>query len=226
MIPIGKIDVTYVDHMGDDLTSVNAARVSFGKTSDWEDCTSGLCLPHKDVRLIKFLGEHGHDSPFNHSALSLHIRAPIFVARQLVKHEYLVMNEVSRRYIEDEPEIYTPVWRSKASDKKQGSGPNLDDPWVVGKIDEYMRDHADHSLDLYYYLLDKGVCPEQARMVLPLSTMTEWYWTGLLSSWAKMVNLRIQPDTQYETQLVARQVDEIASELWPHSWEALRGMVL
>lgn len=245
-----QIQVTYLNHMGDDLTTVNAARVSFNKSSDWETSCS-LCglsgadisacvrshmdqgdsipctLDHlsvRDQRLIEYLGRHGHDSPFNHNALSVHVKMPIFVARQLVKHEYLVLNEISRRYVDDKPEFYWPeTWRKRAEDKKQGSS---DEHVHHQGLPEWYDNALTESIIAYRTMLKAGVAPEQARMVLPLSTMTEWHWTGLLSAWAKMVNQRIQPDTQYETRLVAQQVDKIASHLWPHSWKALRSMNL
>lgn len=228
-----QIKVTYLNHMGDDLTTVNAARVSFNKSSDWVyswpdafqetvGTSSIRTLSHRDECLIEYLGRHGHDSPMNHNALSVHVKMPIFVARQLVKHEYLVLNEISRRYVDSDPEFYVPeVWRFRAEDKKQGSLNHGFSEDFVGS-----RDYNQGCLDYYRELINSDICPEQARMVLPLSTMTEWHWSGLLSAWAKMVNQRIQPDTQYETQLVAQQVDQIASELWPHSWKALRSMNL
>lgn len=219
-----QIKVTYLNHMGDDLTTVNAARVSFDKTSDWVGYSTGLCLVPRDVRLIEYLGRHGHDSPFNHNALSVHVKMPIFVARQLVKHEYLVLNEISRRYVDGPPEFYVPeAWRKRAEDKKQGSS---NEHVHHQALPEWYDNALTESLIAYRTMLKAGVAPEQARMVLPLSTMTEWHWTGLLSAWAKMVNQRIQPDAQYETRLVAQQVDKIASELWPHSWKALRSMSL
>lgn len=245
-----QIKVTYLDHMGNDLTTVNAARVSFNKTSDWEKHAYeeteygpaySYTLSDKDAKLIEYLGRHGHDSPMNHNALSVHVKMPIFVARQLVKHEYLVLNEISRRYVDSKPEFYTPdAWRKRSEDKKQGSGEGTIDLSKLGvcgdepihesgwenSLQEYMEDALGETYNLYEALLAANVAPEQARMVLPLSTMTEWHWTGLLSAWAKMVNQRIAEDTQYETRLVAQQVDHIASHLWPHSWKALRSMSL
>ena len=205
------IKATYIDHMGSDLTVANAARVSFGKTSEMEDDPWGPPkLKAKDDKLIRYLAKHKHISPFGHCFASFHIKAPIFVARQLVKHKFLRWNEISRRYVDDEPEFYTPyAWRGRSADKKQGS---------EGVVD--VGDWGDTNwacLTAYNDLLDKGVAPEQARMVLPQSTMTEFYWSGSLDAFASMCVLRLKDDTQYETRLVAQQIDEVMSGLFPVS---------
>ena len=209
------IEVTYIDHMGTDLTVANAARVSFGKTSEMEDNMWGPpYLKDKDAKLIRYLANHKHISPFGHCFASFHIKAPIFVARQLVKHKFLRWNEISRRYVDSEPEFHQPdVWRGRSEDKKQGSDGVVD----VGKI----GDISLASKTLYNSLLDRGVCPEQARMVLPQSTMTEWYWSGSLDAFADMCNLRCKPDTQAETRVVAQQIDRKMIEIFPVSWDAL-----
>ena len=177
------IKVTYVDHMGDDLSVVNAARVSFGKKSKLEciDMVKGkYILSHKDSKLIKYLAKHNHKSPFNHTFVSFHVKAPIFVARQLVKHEYMPWNEISRRYVDSEPEFYVPdEWRGRAEDKKQGSKGTVKSNLNV----KYLHTK---SLMAYKQLLNEGVAPEQGRMVLPQSMMTEWYWSGTLYAFAKM----------------------------------------
>ena len=212
------IEVTYVDHMGSDLSVVNAARVSFGKKSDWLPRVHNgeqLVLTPKDAKLISYLARHNHKSPFNHAFATFHIKAPIFVARQLQKHEYMPWNEISRRYVDSEPEFYQPdVWRGRSEDKKQGS----DGVVNVGKI----GDISLTSKTLYNSLLDRGVAPEQARMVLPQSMMTEWYWSGSVHAFAKMCGLRLKPDAQYETRLVAEQIEDKMTELFPESWTALR----
>jgi thymidylate synthase (FAD) len=219
------IDVTYIDHMGTDLSVVNAARVSFGKKSTWAGQEDGLddgeggmgVLNDADSKLIHYLAEHKHMSPFGHAFASFHVKAPIFVARQLVKHKFLRWNEISRRYVDDGISFYYPeVWRSKATDKKQGSGPALADQEIdLGTTHTVVA-------QLYNSLLDRGVCPEQARMVLPQSTMTEWYWSGSLDAFADMCNLRCTGDTQYETRLVANQICDSMKKLFPVSWFALR----
>ena len=216
------IKVTYIDHMGSDLSVVNAARVSFGKNSKpldheslGDDPDMIPFLPENDTKLINYLARHHHKSPFNHCFATFHVKAPIFVARQLQKHEYMPWNEISRRYVDSEPEFYQPdVWRGRSEDKKQGS----DGVVNVGKI----GDISLTSKTLYNSLLDRGVAPEQARMVLPQSTMTEWYWSGSLYAFAKMCGLRLKSDTQYETRLVAEQIEDKMTELFPESWTALR----
>lgn len=222
------ITATYIDHMGSDLSVVNAARVSFGKKSHCEEtrwvdmdvwCGDMPVVDDKDSKLIKYLATHGHYSPFGHCFASFHIKAPIFVARQLVKHEYLRMNEISRRYVDSEPEFYEPeVWRGRSKDKKQGS-----DGVVKDIQTDALPQWHDDALWYYSMLLESGVAPEMARMVLPQSMYTEWYWSGSMDAFANMCNLRLKEDTQYETRLVAQQIDKVMSELYPVSWTALVG---
>ena len=210
------IEVTYIDHMGTDLTVANAARVSFGKTSEMEDDPWGPPkLKAKDDKLIRYLAKHKHISPFGHCFASFHVKAPIFVARQLVKHKFLRWNEISRRYVDDEPEFYVPdVWRGRSADKKQGSD---------GVVNITLDQEVQWNRQLYTYktLLSEGVAPEQARMVLPQSTMTEFYWSGSLDAFSDMCNLRCKSDTQAETRQVAQQIDHKMIELFPVSWDAL-----
>jgi thymidylate synthase (FAD) len=237
------IEVTYIDHMGSDLSVVNAARVSFGKKGEWEfecDCvTDPSCMeigcdcgnPHfarqlfdRDTKLIKYLAKHGHYSPFGHAFASFHIKAPIFVARQLVKHKFLRWNEVSRRYVDDLPEIYHPEkWRGRSADKKQGSEGFITQMETRSDqtVDHFYRIQCINALDVYHDAIATGVCPEQARMILPQSTMTEWYWSGSLDAFIDMCNLRCKPDTQYETRLVADYVRSEMIKLFPVSVEAL-----
>ena len=219
------IKVTYIDHMGSDLSVVNAARVSFGKKSEALG-TSGVVgetmtpiLNDPDKKLIKYLAKHKHMSPFGHAFASFHVKAPIFVARQLVKHKFLRWNEISRRYVDDKPEFYEPdEWRGRADDKKQGSAGAVESvPVGALKVQGY-------CLAAYQDLLSSGICPEQARMVLPQSTMTEWYWSGSLDAFADMCNLRCKGDTQLETRLVANQICDSMHKLFPLSWKALRGL--
>ena len=213
------IEVTYIDHMGSDLSVVNAARVSFGKKSDWLPRIhngEAKALSAKDCRLIAYLARHNHKSPFNHTFTTFHVKAPVFVARQLVKHEYMPWNEISRRYVDVEPELYeAPVWRGRSEDKKQGS---------YGEVESNANVlyYNKNALMMYKQLLDEGVAPEQARMVLPQSMMTEWYWSGTVFSFAKMCSLRCKDDTQAETRVVADAIDEEMENLYPISWEALR----
>jgi thymidylate synthase (FAD) len=216
-----SIDVTYKGSMGNDLTVVNAARVSFGKESEWEYEESDAYsfkqhMKAKDKKLIQYLAKHKHISPFGHCFASFHVKAPVFVARQLVKHKFLRWNEVSRRYVDSEPEFYHPTkWRGRSADKKQGSEGEVD-------IDILESEFWWKPYSMYRVLLDKGVCPEQARMVLPQSMMTEWYWSGSLDAFADMCKLRCAPDTQAETAEVAWAISLKMEDLFPVSWVALR----
>jgi len=224
------IKVTSLDHMGGDITVVNAARVSFGKRSGM------VCVDHvigkwqledKDKKLIYYLAKHKHMSPFGHCFASFHVKAPIFVARQLVKHKFLRWNEISRRYVDGEPEFYVPdVWRGRSVDKKQGSSNTpVEFLRMQGFNEQSVNDgaikHQMYSLDLYRDMITAGVCPEQARMILPQSTMTEWYWSGSLDAFADMCKLRCASDTQAETREVANQISTAMSEKFPVSWDAL-----
>ena len=231
--------VITTNHMGDDLTVVNAARVSFAKESAAQDdeyteveYDSWLgtipVLSKSDKRLINYLGKHNHWSPFGHCQLQFRIKAPVFVARQLVKHQVgLTWNEVSRRYVDIEPEFYTPeVWRGVAENKKQGSSNeeiDINPSTIPGRsnINDYQQ-ALKNCKWTYEHLLRLGVAPEQARMVLPQSMMTEWYWSGTLYAFARVCNLRCKDDAQFETRMIANQIDEQAKKLFPVSWEALR----
>lgn len=217
---ISDIEVSLVHHVGDDLDVVNAARVSFDKESEWEKNENSyghLCV--KDERLISYLAKHKHHSPFNHSFLSFRVKAPIFVARQLVKHKFLPWNEVSRRYVDSEPEFYFPeYWRKKAENVKQGSSPQ-----PVDVLEKYCEDAAFVANEAYNRMLQEGVCPEQARMVLPQNMMTEWRWSGTLGAFLDMLVLRLDPHTQKETRDVAEKIAVIVKELFPVSYAAYLG---
>jgi len=205
--------VELIDSMGTDLTVVNAARVSFGKQkTEFGD---------GDAFLIKYLAEHNHWSPFGHCMLQFHIKAPIFVARQLVKHQVgLVWNEISRRYVDTEPEFYdVDIWRKKSVDKKQGSSGEFDQQRLCDMAQSRVEDTA---LDAYQQLIQWGVAPEQARMVLPQTLMTEWWWSGTLYAFARVCNLRCAEDAQYETRLIANKIDKKCKRKFPVSWKKLR----
>jgi len=210
---------------------VNAARVSFNKESDWEwvETIDGFpvyteeVLQEKDAKLIKYLATHGHWTPFGHPTVCVRVMAPIFVARQLYKHKVgMVENEVSRRYVSDDPEFYFPVkWRYAPKDgAKQGSS---------GDFPKKLQDWADQQTSfayseaekLYRTYIDVGMAPEQARMILPQGMYTEWYWTGSLASFARIYKLRSDPHAQKESQEIATMLDGIIRPLFPVSWEAL-----
>ena len=244
---VPQIKATLIDHCGSDLSTVNAARVSFGKASEaveWLDydyengnrCGDLIAvLEERDKKLIRYLAKHKHLSPFGHAFASFHVKAPIFVARQLQKHKFLRWNEISRRYVSDEPEFYVPeVWRGKSADKKQGSDGviNMDIITNTGEpyTDAYKETMAEYIFEenlvvgiFYKRLLKVGVAPEMARMVLPQSTMTEWYWSGSLDAFASMCRLRCASDTQYESRVVADQISKVMGDLFPVSWPALMG---
>ncbi len=208
------MEVTYLDHMGDDRMVVNAARVSFGKQVQ-------EFRPEKDGRLLRYLAKHKHELPFAHPHVSFHFKAPIFVARQLAKHQVgFVWSEISRRYVKDKPELYWPrQWRKGSEDIKQGS---TDESWndkygVTKRIDIVARSLVWD----YKRMVAEGCCAEQARMVLPQNMYTEWVWTGSLLGWARVWGLRVKPDAQRETREIVEKLGPKMTELFPFSWEAL-----
>ena len=204
--------VKLIDSMGTDLSVVNAARVSFGKQK--KEISEG------DKKLIKYLAEHGHWSPFGHCSLQFHISAPVFVARQLVKHQVgLTWNEISRRYVDTDVEFHeVDKWRGRAEDKKQGSEGEIEEQGLCNFLKTQVETTA---LENYNKLLEAGVAPEQARMILPQSMMTEWYWSGTLYAFARVCNLRCAPDAQYETRMVADTINSESAKMFPASWSAL-----
>ena len=233
---IAPMNVDLVDHMGTDLTVVNAARVSFDKASFWEYSTvehpefgpiRDEHLSVADTKLIHYLAKHNHWSPFAHTSIQLRIKAPIFVARQLFKHQVGgVENEVSRRYVDSEPEFYFPeVWRGRPTDgAKQGSSGEV--THVHGVLVSHGAQYAaSTALGTYNQLIDGGVAPEQARMILPQNMMTEWYWTGSLMFFARVCKERLAPGAQAETRDVASLIAREVELLFPVSWNALMGGV-
>jgi len=266
---MSEMEATYIDHMGSDLSVVNAARVSFGKVSEeLTDRDKGLirflargCMSGDWKKMLTDMADHSdpdeiekiahyikqmptHWTPFGHTSVTIHVKAPIFVARQLGKHQVgLVWNEISRRYVDEEPELYTPfVWRERAPSVKQGSGDTpvdlveyyLDGAKIpdedIGTEIEVEHPSLGEALDAYNYnaqfmyaaMLKAGVCPEQARMILPQSMMTEWYWTGSLYAFANVfVQRAMDPHAQAETREVADMIGDIVEPLFPVSFNAL-----
>jgi thymidylate synthase (FAD) len=234
------VKATYLWHGGSDLTVVNAARVSFAKTSTLErqevviDEGPGailldplppiyrMVLREKDARLLRYLAKHKHELPFAHPHISFHFKAPIFVARQLAKHQVgFVWSEISRRYVTGEPELFVPeALRKGSADIKQGS---LDEA-VEDQVAQLFFYHASaqRSVLEYMKLLEAGVCPEQARAVLPQTAYTEWHWTGSLLGWARVWGLRVKPDAQRETRALVEQIDAPLSEHFPVAWQVLK----
>ena len=211
--------VEILDVMGSDLTVVNAARVSFASESEE--------FGSRDKKLVRYLAAHGHWTPFAHVQVQLRIKAPVFVARQLHKHQTgLVVNEVSRRYVDFTPEFHAPeAWRKRAPNKKQGS---LNETFDKDSLlyNSYW-DLMSKAEDLYSFMLERGVAPEQARMVLPQSMMTEWYWTGSLAAFARVVSQRLSEDAQYECRVVAEKIDQLLvnHESISYSWSCLTNRV-
>jgi thymidylate synthase (FAD) len=204
------MEVRYISHMGTDLQVVNAARVSFNKHKQH--------LEDGGARLIRYLAKHGHWTPFAHTAITLAVKAPVFVRTQAFKHKIgFVENEVSRRYVDTEPSFYYPVWRGRSTTAKQGST-----PYPLEGVDKGYYDHAIAAALLAYKgLLAQGVAPEQARCVLPQSMYTEWYWTGSLVSYARFYSLRSNSLAQLEIQELAAEVAKVIEPLFPISWKEL-----
>lgn len=225
------IKAEYVDHMGDDLRVVNAARVSFDKESNWEilrgfnqeslQLKEINALRNDDKKLISYLAKHGHWTPFAHPQITIRETVTIFVARQRFKHMVgFAYNEVSRRYVDDTPVIYHPdVWRCRPDGSvKQGSGGEHPRSHIWAKRWEFLSAEIQ---DFYAAMIDDDVAPEQARMVLPQAMFTSYYVTGSLAAWARAYKQRIDPHAQLEIQGLARQWGEIIAPLFPVAWAGL-----
>ncbi len=213
--------VQLINYMGNDLTVVNAARVSFN--------VNKKTFIDTDAKLIKYLAKHKHMSPFGHCFASFKVQAPIFVARQLVKHKFLRWNEISRRYVNTMPNWYRPsisdpdtaIWRSQTKDKKQGSGDVIQSEEKQSLATFHLSNVIADAMTAYEKLLSMGICEEQARMVLPICHMTEWFWSGSLDAFADMCILRCAEDAQVETKMVADQISDHMESLFPVSWKEL-----
>ncbi len=227
-----QIKVELVDSCCTDLDTVNAARVSFDKESEWDsiwDTEDEPPLKSEDEKLIKYLASHKHMTPFRHNFVKLRVKAPIFLAAQLKKHQAgLSWNEVSRRYVSTPPEFYQPeAWRAKPEGSiKQGSGGGY--VTMMGsdyKHEDTVSNQYDAHLAMcrYFYedMMRYGVAPEMARMVLPQSMMTEWIWSGNLLAFAHVYKERKAAGAQQEAQAFAKQLNEAIGGLAPVSWEAL-----
>lgn len=221
--------VQLVDYMGSDLSVVNAARVSFNKESSWDGDQHwtgnviGKKLSDRDQKLIKYLATHNHFTPFCHPQISVRIKCPIFVRAQLGKHQVgLVMNEVSRRYVTFDPEIYTPMWRYAPTDgAKQGSSGVIEDMDICIQMRQEYDGVVKECVAVYNRLLADGVAPEQARSILPQGTYTEFVWTGSLYAFARVYKLRIDAHSQWEIQKYAEAIDKIIAPIFPVSWKNL-----
>lgn len=207
--------VQYVSHMGNDLTVVNAARVSFNKES--------MEFTGRDEKLISYLAKHNHWTPFAHPQITLRIKAPISIRTQLFKHKQgFVENEVSRRYVVENPEVYLPRWRNAPTDgAKQGSSGSMEIGDDYNTCSRAYLMVAEEALHTYKMLLDRGVAPEQARFALPQGTYTEWWWTGSLAAYARVCKLRSDSHAQWEVQEYSNAIGTIVRDLFPVSWGAL-----
>jgi len=229
---IVPMKVTLIDHMGTDLTVVDAARVSMAKESEWGTVESYTyadqdfpeveeVLKDADVKLINYLATHNHWTPFSHPQLSFRIKAPIFVSRQWFKHMIgITRNETSRRYVDDEPEFFMPeVWRERPEGSiKQGSGGVSH---CSNHYSEYTKDLITSVVVTYNNMIADGIAPEQARMILPQNMMTEWIETASLAAVCRSCKLRLDPHAQAETREVAEQIAEVVAPMFPVSWAAL-----
>lgn len=214
------MEVNYITHSGDDLLVVNAARVSFDKHKEE--------FGDDDKKLLRYLAKHNHWSPFSHPQITLRMKAPVCIRTQCYKHKQgFTENEVSRRYVDDEPEFFIPdVWRGRPVNTKQGSSDKVITSLPYGAfrlqpISEAYLKLLDHAQDLYDIMIIEGVCPEQARMVLPQGMYTQWYWTGSLAAYARFYKQRTDPHAQKEIQDLARMVGDIIQPLFPNSWTVL-----
>ena len=213
---MSEMKATFLRPSGVDLDVANAARVSFGKHKDELDA--------KDTRLINYLAKHRHEIPFAHVGASFHFKAPIFVARQLAKHQVgFVWSEISRRYVTGGVEFWWPEkWRKAAVDVKQGSSDEGVPEMETASMRRYAEQTLAQALDVYQRMVAAGVCAEQARAWLPASTYTEWHWTGSLLGWARVWGLRTKAGAQRETQDLVRQIDGPLSGAFPYAWAALK----
>ena len=208
-----ECSVELLETFGSDLTVVNAARVSLGKhVTEFTE---------KDAKLIKYLADHDHTSPFFHPQARFRLKMPIWMAREWFRHTIgFARNEVSRRYVDEPPTFYLPAeLRSRAPNKKQGSmdDVHLDSMYLLSD----MMVSTTAATKTYTNLLAAGVCPEQARMVLPQSMMTEFIETGSVAAYARLCNLRMGPDAQKEIRDVAKMVSDCLAGAFPHSWSTL-----
>lgn len=214
-----QLDVRLINYQGDDEQICDAARVSFANDAVDQDFETKY---KKDVRLLNYLAKHNHWSPFAHNSITLRITAPIFLARQLVKHQVGgVWNEISRRYVDSTPSFYVPMeYHMRPKNAKQGSGAMFDYQ-TCWEFQSHIREHCYEALELYEELLEKGVAPEEARMVLPLNMMTSWYWTGSLAFFFRVYKQRNDGHAQLVAQEFAQKLKDIIEPLFPEAWKAL-----
>jgi len=210
---MSQIKVTYIDHMGTDITTVNAARISFN--------TEKQELDDKDKKLIKYLSDNEHMSPFEHCVLTVIVECPLYIRSQIHRHRTFAYNEVSRRYTSENLEFFIPdSIRKQSKSNRQASDGRVDNNSAISAID-IMEDAHKFALNQYETLLAIGVAREQARGVLPQNLMTKFYMTGNLRNWAHFVKQRLDSHAQEEVQLVGKQVLEILYDKFPEATKAL-----
>ena len=233
---LDKGHVDLVDYMGSDLTVVNAARVSFDNQSKWGEIDGyghGI-LAERDEKLIRYLAKHNHWTPFAHPQITLRIKAPVSIRTQFFKHKQgFVENEISRRYVDFEPEFYYPKLRHRpGGNAKQGSdgwleciddGGETSGGFSTHPLYESYKHLIKQSVNVYNELIASNVAPEQARFILPQAMYTEWYWTGSLAAYARFYKQRIDKNAQWEIQQYADAVGKIINPLFTISWPELIG---
>ena len=205
--------VELIDFAGGDLSVVNSARVSFNKST--------TTMEGRDVKLIHYLAKHRHDTPFRHNFVQLRCSVPLFLARQLMKHQAgLTWNEESRRYVDNVPDFFKPDgWRKRPDDSiKQGSGGHH--PYSP-RWQRFYEDHVENSIDLYRDMLRDNIAPEMARMVLPQSMMVNFIWSGNLLAFFHVYKLRSGEGAQEEAMVFAELLKEAIEPEFPDSWAAL-----
>lgn len=228
-MPAVEQHALYVDHMGNDLSVVKAAKVSFADDENIQEFITDIeakglgCKSHEG--LIRYLAKHHHWTPFAHTAITLRMRAPIPIRTQCFKHKVgFVENEESRRYISSTPDYFVPEWREGVENKKQGSGVAISE-MMARCEDKLYIEHVERCITEYKYALARGICEEQARLYLPQGCVVNWYWTGSLAAFARMVKQRTDPHAQVEIQELAKMVSKVIQPLYPVSWKALVGDV-
>ena len=210
-----KITAKFVAAMGTDLTPVNAARISFNSESEE--------MTEKDQKLIKYLADHQHMTPFEHQTLTVIVECPLYIRSQIHRHRTFAYNEISRRYTADDLEFYFPPIddiRKQSKSNKQGSEGPIEDVLAKHSL-QLMKDTCEHALSVFLELGHHGVAREQARAILPQNLMTKFYMTGNLRNWCHFLKLRLDPHAQKEVRMVAEQVAEIIKARWPVSYAAL-----
>lgn len=222
---IADQEAKYIDHMGNDLSVVRAAKISFADDEEIQEFLYKIDVEGTGKKshegLIQYLATHNHWTPFAHTAITLRMKAPVPIRTQCFKHKQgFVENEESRRYISSVPEFFLPIWRKSVSNKKQGSGEQFCSNSKLTE-DIIYTEHMNGSIKEYLGAIERGVCEEQARLYLPQGCMVNWYWTGSLAAFARFGKQRMDSHAQVEIQQLALEVSEIIQPLFPVAWKTL-----